>query len=144
MNKNLLSVQKNDRLKLEMLQDLEFYKSQSMLDDFEINRLRCELKTTTDNVEQERADSWAIILGLASGVVGLASGTLAASAMAVETGALAAAGSTAVMFGTTTAAASTAAATASAATASMIGTGAAVSVAAETAAVGAALSCVIS
>lgn len=131
-----------------MLQDLEFYKSQSMLDDFEINRLRCELKATMDKVEQERANSWAIILGLASGAVGLASGPLAASAMAVETAALGAAvGSTAAMtsmFGTTAAAASTAAATASAASASMIGTGAAVSVAAETAAAGAALSCVIS
>ena len=133
----------------EVLQDLEFYEKQSMLDNFEINRLRCELQTSMNKVEKERANSWARIVGLAS------AGAVAASTMTLGTAASGAAmGSSTAMFGasaafTSAATATTAAAAATSsaavtASAAMIGTGAAMGVAAETAAVGAALSCVIS
>ena len=136
----------------EILQDLEFYEKQKMLDSCEINRLRCELQTSIDKMEKERANSWTRIVKL----LGLASaGAVAASTMALGTAASGAAmGSSAAMFGASAAFTSAATATTAAAAATssaavtassaMIGTGAAMGVAAETAAVGAALSCVIS
>ena len=137
----------------EILQDLEFYEKQSMLDNCEINRLRCELQTSIDKVEKERADSWARIVGLAS-VGAVAASTMTLGTAASGAGTIAAVGSSTAMFGASAAFTSAATATTAAAAATssaavtassaMIGTGAAMGVAAETAAVGAALSCVIS
>ena len=117
----------------EILQDLEFYEKQSMLDNCEINKLRYELQTSMDKVEKERANSWARMVTAASGAV-IGSSTTIFGASAAFTSAATA---------TTAAAAATSSAAVTASSA-MIGTGAAMGVAAETAAVGAALSCVIS
>ena len=129
----------------EVLQDLEFYEKQSMLDNCEINKLRCELQTSMDKVEKERANSWTRIVEL----LGFASaGAVAASTMALGTAASGAGtfavGSSTAMFGASASLTSAATASTAAASAAMFGTGASMGLAAETAAVGAALSCVIS
>ena len=72
-----------------MLQDLEFYENESMLNNIEINILRSELEADTEREEKERANSWTRIGASVGGAVGAATDlvlkslTLGASTTAV-------------------------------------------------------------
>lgn len=143
-------MEKIKRQQNEMNQELEFYEKQSMLKDEEINRHRFKLESYMKNVEEERTTYMSSILSLVS--IGTTAGYQLAAVQGSIAAAMSSTAATTAIFGTTgaltagAAAASLAATSSAAASASatMFGTGAAMGVAAETAVVSTALSCVIS